>query len=202
MPKTDLNLVYKTCYRASSSRPALALVPDLNTLVVAGEGRTDSPGFLEAVRALTAVVYTLKLQLRRAYGRSDAPDMPLEVVWTLDRETQQVSWEMLIAQPDEVTPESFQLARAEAAEHSEPPALKRMRLERRPEETCVQMLHLGAQARVPETLAHVRAFGSSRGLLLRADAHEIYLNDPSTTRPENMRTLLRLAVLSARSAGN
>ncbi len=200
MPKTDLNLVYKTCYRASSSRPALAQVPDLNALVVAGEGRTDSLGFLEAVRALNSVVYTLKLQLRRLYARSDAPEMPLEVLWTVERETQHYAWEMLIVQPDEVTPEHFQQARAEAAEHTEPPALKRMRLERRPEETCVQMLHLGAQAQIPDTLAHIRAFGSSRGLLLRPDAHEIYLNDPGTTRPENMRTILRLAVLSTRFA--
>ena len=66
------------------------------------------------------------------------------------------------------------------------------------EDTCVQMLHLGAQAHIPETMAHIRAFGSARGLLLRDDPYEIYLNDPATTRPENMRTILRAAVLSTR----
>ncbi len=58
-----------------------------------------------------------------------------------------------------------------------------------------QMLHVGAQAHIPETMVHIRAFGSARGLLPRPEAYEIYLNDPVTTRPENMRTIPRRGAL-------
>jgi hypothetical protein len=198
MPKTDLSQVYKTCYRASETRPALVQVPEMNALVMGGAGRMDSPDFMDAVRALTALTHSLKMQLRRANPRLELIDMPLEVERTLDADTQIYSWHMLIAQPDEATPEMLKFAVEEIAGHYVPGTLAQVRLRRRSEDTCVQMLHLGAQAHIQETMAHIRAFGSARGLVLRDNAYEIYLNDPATTRPENMRTILRAAVLSAR----
>jgi len=166
--------------------------------VIAGEGRTDGPAFLDAVKVLAALAHALKMQLRRVNPRLETVEMPLEVERTLDSESQLYSWHMLIAQPDEVTPDMLRLAMEEIASHYAPATLARVRLRRRSEDTCVQMLHLGAQAHVQETMAHIRSFGSARGLVLRPDAYEIYLNDPATTRPENMRTILRAAVLSTR----
>jgi hypothetical protein len=198
MPKTELNQVYKTCYRASEARPALVQVPEMNCLVISGEGHTDGPAFLEAVKVLGALAHTLKMHLRQLNPRLETTDMPLEVARMQDPESQLYSWHMLIAQPDEITPEMLQLALEEIASHFDPATLARVRLRRRSEDTCVQMLHLGAQAHVQETMAHIRSFGSARGLVLRQDAYEIYLNDPATTRPENMRTILRASVLSTR----
>jgi hypothetical protein len=198
MAKTDLNQVYKTCYRASADHPALVQVPELNALVIGGEGRSDSPDFMDGVKVLAALAHTIKIQLRRLGTPSESVDMPLEVERTLDAETQRHTWHMLIVQPDDVTVEMMAQARDEIAGHHTPAVLARVRLRRRMEDTCVQMLHVGALAHSPETLAHIQSFGNARGLRLRPEAYEIYLNDPVTTRPENMRTILRAAVLSAR----
>ncbi len=54
----------------------------MNALVIAGEGRTDAPDFLDEV--LGALAHTLKIYLRRLNVHPESVDMPLEVERTLD----------------------------------------------------------------------------------------------------------------------
>jgi len=63
---------------------------------------------------------------------------------------------------------------------------------------CVQMMHAGAYADEPATIAEMKAFMQQNGLIDMSGAdrkhHEIYLSDPNKTAPEKMKTVIRLPV--------
>jgi hypothetical protein len=77
------------------------------------------------------------------------------------------------------------------------PALDRIRLERWREGPSIQIMHIGPYAEEPRTLELLDAYASDHGLEMHGRHHEIYLGDPRTAKPENLRTILRHPVRSA-----
>jgi hypothetical protein len=75
--------------------------------------------------------------------------------------------------------------------------IERVRLEDLSEGLCVQIMHIGPYADEPETLARMSAFAQQNGYVFHGPHHEIYLGDPRTAKPENLRTVLRHAVRPA-----
>jgi hypothetical protein len=74
------------------------------------------------------------------------------------------------------------------------PALDRVRLESFHEGLCVQIMHIGPYADEPRTVDKMAAFAGAQGYVFHGRHHEIYLGDPRTARPENLKTVLRHAV--------
>jgi hypothetical protein len=58
----------------------------------------------------------------------------------------------------------------------------------------VQMLHLGPYADEAPDVRRLLAFAEERGHQVVGSHHEIYLNDPSKTAPEKLKTVVRYAV--------
>jgi len=63
-------------------------------------------------------------------------------------------------------------------------------------------MHVGPYADEPATLAKMEEFAKVHGYVLRGRHHEIYLGDPRTAKPENLRTVLRHAVIQAPENGD
>jgi hypothetical protein len=104
------------------------------------------------------------------------------------------SWTMMIAQPDEVTPERFEVARADVARKKDLPALPQARLERFEEGPCAQILYVGPYSDEGPTIANLHAFVRAQGYSFhgsRQKHHEIYLSDPRRSAPEKWRTIIR-----------
>jgi len=104
------------------------------------------------------------------------------------------SWTMMIAQPDEATPERFEAARVDVARKKNLPALLKARLERFEEGPCAQVLYLGPFSDEGPTIARLHAFIRERGYSFegsRQKHHEIYLSDPRRSPPEKWRTIIR-----------
>jgi hypothetical protein len=72
--------------------------------------------------------------------------------------------------------------------------LDRVRLESFHEGLSVQVMHIGPYADEPRTLARMGAFAEQNGYAFHGRHHEIYLGDPRTAKPENLKTVLRHAV--------
>lgn len=211
METLDLRKQFKHLYNPSAKKVDVVDVPALQFAMVdgrvaAGEGPADSADFREAVAALYGVSYTLKFMVKkRPADPIDYPVMFLEGLWitesrgysTVEREA--MTFTVMIMQPDFITAELFEEARAQLAKKHPGPGPARLRLETFTEGLCVQTLHIGPYATEPETVARLDAFMVEFGYTGRDHHHEIYISDPFKTAPERLKTVLRHPVIASRS---
>lgn len=204
-PKADLKKELAS-YSAPRGRFEVIDVPPQRYLMVNGHGDPNSSAaYADAVTALYAVAYKLKLQSKLELGR-DYVVMPLEGLWWSDdmasfttaRDKSQWSWTMMILVPDWTEDAHVDAARSVVASKEGAAALDRLRFEELAEGRCVQTLHVGSyddEAPVLDEMHH--RFIPGAGLRMRGLHHEIYLADPRRTAPERLRTILRQPVEEA-----
>jgi hypothetical protein len=160
----------------ATREPELAEVPERLVLAVDGTGGPDGPAFAAAISALYAVPGT-------------DPATPLEGLWssgapeTFDLDDPAAWRWTLLKDP----PEGAVL-----------PAGGPVRLERLAEGRVAQVLHVGPYEAEGPTIARLHAWIAEQGLERHGRHHEIYLDDPRTTPPEELRTVLRHPVRPVR----
>lgn len=202
MEKLDLKAELKWLYGPSAKEVVLVDVPAMNFLMVDGEGDPNtSKKYAEAVEALYAAAYTLKFKVKKGPLAIDYPVMALEGLWWADDMSSFLAgekgswrWTMMIMQPEFITPNLVEEARAELKKKKSLPALELLRLEGFDEGRCAQTMHLGPYSAEGPTIARVHAFIAGAGLALRGKHHEIYMGDPRRTAPEKLRTIIRQPV--------
>ncbi len=207
--KLDLKKQLKHLYVPSAKTVTVVDVPEMQFLMVdgqieEGESPGTSPGFAEAIGVLYSLSYTLKFMSKcRAVDAIDYTVMALEGLWTTpaggaDYQTaQEWLWTLMIMQPDHITPKMFGEALDEVCRKKPSGRLDDVRLERFREGLCVQTMHIGPYADEPWTVDRMAAFAAEGGYRFRGPHHEIYVGDPRTARPENLKTVLRHAIEEA-----
>lgn len=104
-------------------------------------------------------------------------------------------WTMLIRQPDFVTADIFETAKATLAKKKSSLDVSQARLETITEGLCVQVMHLGTYDDEPVTVAALDRFAVENGYILDMSGnrrhHDIYLSDPRKVAPEKLKTVLR-----------
>jgi len=194
MIKVDHRKILKHLYRASKTKPVIMQVPPMNFLMIDGKGRPPEQDFQDAVSTLYPVAYTLKFVVRANDG-VDYHVMPLEVIWKVNRQTKDFAWTMLVMQPEYVTGDLYGEAAAKVQAKNCPPLLSRLRFECFAEGTCVQFLHTGPYQGMEAAFEKMLAFAQQNGYAVSArNTHDIYLNDSRKTKPENLKTIMRLVV--------
>jgi len=186
--------------------PVMLDVPELAYLMIDGHGDPNTAAeYSEAVEALYAVSYAAKFAVKRTPGGIDDGVMPLEGLWwTADMSRFSADdkaawdWTMMIMQPDLVTAEIVEQARATAARKKRLAAISRLRLERFAEGRAAQVMHVGAFATERPTIDRLHAFIADQGKELAGKHHEIYLSDPRRVAPERMKTIIRQPVAATR----
>jgi len=199
--KVDFKRELRDFYSATR-HPQIVEVPELSFLMVDGHGDPNSaPEYGEAVQALYSVAYTARFALKKAPDGLDYGVMPLEGLWwapdmtvftTADKSSW--DWTMMIMQPAQVTTEVFEDARATAARKKSLPAIERLRLETLAEGRSAQVLHVGPYAAEGPVIQGLHGFIADQGYELDGKHHEIYLNDPTRSAPEKLRTIIRQPV--------
>jgi hypothetical protein len=212
--KLDLKKQYKHLYSPSAKECALVHVPDLQFALIDGRVEPglmpgDSPGFAAAIGALYGASYTLKfMSKKRADDPIDYGVMALEGLWTTPEggadyaTSDQWQWTLMIMQPDHITPQMFgdaldQLRKKYAKDGKDAQPLDGLRLERFEEGLCVQVMHIGPYSEEAATLMRMGEFAAQKGYRFYGRHHEIYLGDPRAAKPENLKTVLRHAVVAA-----
>lgn len=85
MKKLDLKKQWKHLYQPPKNQAVEVDVPDLNYLMIDGEGDPNtSPAFQEAIQTLFPVSYTLKFTAKKGPLAIDYGVMPLEGLWWID----------------------------------------------------------------------------------------------------------------------
>jgi hypothetical protein len=204
MKTLDLRGELKQFYAPPAKKVELIDVPEFQFAVIDGAIEPgaepgNSPAFASAMEAMYGIAYTLKFMSKlRQVDPIDYPVMALEGLWWVEAgefslaRKDNWTWTVMILQPDHITPEMFEEARAQVrAKRGDSPALAQLRLEHFREGLCVQALHVGPYGDEPATIARMDAFAAEHGCVMRGKHHEIYLGDPRRAAPEKLRTVLR-----------
>jgi hypothetical protein len=195
--KVDLKKELKQLYNPSAKEISVVDVPAMNFLLVNGEGAPGSLQYVEAVEALFSVAYTIKFMVKKTKG-VDFGVMPLEGLWwmedmnkfSVDRK-EEWKWTALIMQPKYVAAEDFKVAVEQVGRKKNPSALFKVRFESFKEGTVAQIMYIGPFSDEGPTIKKIHEYIQKSGHTLLGKHHEIYLNDPSKTAPDKLKTILR-----------
>jgi hypothetical protein len=200
MSTLDDRRLLEKLYLPSAEEFVLVDVPDLQFVMIDGEGDPGGEAFTRAMRWLFAVIYPMKRIAKERMGKSFV-EPPLEALWWADDmndliagNRDKLKWRLMIVTADWVDQEMFDQAAANASERlGEPP--RSLRLERFAEGTSVQIMHVGPNSEEPATLARLHhEFLPEHNLVATGHHHEIYLTDPNRVAPEKRKTVLRQPV--------
>lgn len=204
MQTIDLKTMHKHLFSASAKTPALVEVPRLKFLridgaIEPGHAPGDSPLFQENIQAIYGAAFTLKFMLKkRAVNPIDYPLLALEGLWWVEDGKFDIQikdnwfYTLQILQPEVISQELLAGALAELRKkRGSQPAFERLRVEEFEEGRCVQMMHIGAYASEPETVAKMEAFAAAHGLRFCRVHHEIYMGDPRRADASRLKTILR-----------
>ena len=107
----------------------------------------------------------------------------------------------MIRQPDFVTADIFEAAKAALAKKKPNLEISKAKLETITEGLCVQVMHIGSYDDEPATIAALDRFAVENGYVIDINDtrrhHEIYISDPRKTAPEKLKTVLRHPIRKA-----
>ncbi len=194
--KIDLRKQLKHLY-SSSKKPAIIDVPPAKFLTKKGRGEPGGEAYQAALNALYSVAYTVKFKAK-AFGK-DFTVMALEGLWWWDDPKasldevlrEEWNWKSMIRQPDFITQEMVEEAKAEVKEKKGVKDIEGIVLEEFNEGLSAQIMHVGPFSEEGETIAKLREFIEENGYRVRGYHHEIYMSDVRRTAPERWKTIIR-----------
>jgi hypothetical protein len=202
--KIDFKKEYKFLFTASAKQPQVVEVPAFKYLMVDGKGDPNTvPEFSEKIQALYSLAYTMKFMLKQAGATAvEYVVPPLSGLWCAEDITafregrkNEYLWTLMIMQPDAITPELLEKAKAKAAAKKKaPPSAGQVRLGVLQEGLAVQILHIGPYSSEGPTIARLHDFMKENGYTFNGRHHEIYLGDPRRCAPEKLKTIIRQPV--------
>ena len=198
----DLRKQLKHLYQPSAKQFSIVDVPPLNFLMIDGAGNPNtSQDYKDALEALYGLSYTLKFGVKQGkYGpkKVDYPVMALEGLWWMDdmrefslERKDEWKWTTMMMQPDIITPDWVELARADLIKKKNPVAASKIRFEVYHEGLSAQIMYFGPYADEGPTIQRLHDFIVESGHQLRGKHHEIYLSDFRRTAPEKLKTVIR-----------
>lgn len=176
-------------------------VPEMQFVMVDGEGTPQEELHRHAVKWLFSALYPIKRVAKERMGK-EFVEPPLEGLWWADDpadliagKRDKLKWRMMIVTADWVNDDMFERAVATATGRlGDPP--DNLRLERFYEGRSVQIMYVGDYSKQAAAIAgrlH-HDFLPEHDLEPNGHHHEIYLNDPSRVAPERWRTVVRQPV--------
>lgn len=199
----ELKKENKELYSPSAKNVSIVNVPDLNFLMIDGEGDPNtSQEFQDSVEALFSVSFTVKF-ISKKENSQDYAVMPLEGLWWVEnmetfslKDKSSWKWTSMIRQPDFITKGMIKKALEEVEKKKNPPALSRIRFESLHEGLSAQIMHIGLCSEEEPTIEKLHDFIKENGYEFNGSLpgekhHEIYLSDVRRAKPENLKTVIR-----------
>lgn len=199
MEKIDFKKTLKHLYQPSFKEIVRVDVPEMNFLMVDGEGNpNNSKSFSDAIEALYSVSYTLKFMVKKGELGVDYGVLPLEALWWADDmsafttgDKDAWKWTIMVMQPEFITREMVKEAMEAVAKKKKPVSLPLVRFEAFKEGKAAQILYIGPFTEEGPTIEKVHRFIDDNGSHRVGKHHEIYLNDMRRVAPEKWKTIVR-----------
>ena len=190
-------------YKARTE-PDIINVPPILFVKVDGEGSPQSDSFQEAIRIASGIFYTIKFWGKKhalPEGYDNFTSAPIEAIWWTAAgqkfdpgSPEEWRWTVMIRVPAFVAPEYFREVIDELVSTKRMDIYKKARLETTHEGFCAQILHVGPYDKEQDSLNRLRKYAHKSGYEIYGRHHEIYLNNPSRSAPEKLKTVLRYPV--------
>jgi hypothetical protein len=198
MEKIDYKKQLKHLYAPSAKKVEVVEVPQMNFLMVDGEGDPNtSKAFSDAIEALYSLSYTLKFMVKEKMS-VDYGVLPLEAIWWADDMSafstgnkDAWKWTAMIMQPEFITPSMVEEATEAVRRKKNPVSLPLVRFEAFQEGRAAQILHVGPFSEEGPTIEKVHSFIESNANRRTGKHHEIYLTDLRRAAPEKWKTVVR-----------
>lgn len=202
MNKLDLKKSFKDCYTGKKSVKFVE-VPAINYICVQGKGDPNScQEYKDAMETLYGMAYTIKFMCK-AEG-DDFVVMPLEGHWWSDppekfseENKDDWLWEAMIALPDFVDKETFELARAQLKKKKNPASINKAELKIIEDGLSAQILYTGPYSEEGPYIDEMHKYIEEKGYRLRGKHREIYLSSPQRVAPEKLKTIIRHPIVKA-----
>jgi hypothetical protein len=199
MGKIDFKKELKHLYSPSEKKAEIVEVPQMNFLMVDGEGDPNtSQSFSDAIEALYPVSYTLKFMVKKGEMHIDYGVLPLEALWWSDDMSafsignkDAWKWTVMVMQPPFITKEMIDEAIVAVEKKKMPVALTLVRFESFTEGKAAQIMHIGPFSEEGPTVEKVHLFIGENGSRRVGKHHEIYLSDIRRAEPEKWKTIVR-----------
>ena len=197
--KIDYKKQLKHLYSPSAKKVEIVEVPQMNFLMVDGEGDPNtSQSFSDAIEALYPVSYTLKFMVKNGEIVIDYGVLPLEALWWADdmsafttEDKDAWKWTLMIMQPEFITLKMVKEATQEVERKKNPVSLPLVRFETFEEGKTAQIMHIGPFSEEGPTIEKVHLFIKDNGSHRIGKHHEIYLSDIRRAAPEKWKTIVR-----------
>jgi hypothetical protein len=196
MDKVDLKKELKNLYNPSTKEVSFVEVPDMNFLVIDGEGAPEGQQYMDAIHTLYPIAYALKFMVKKTKG-IDYGVMPLESLWWMNDMSQfstkrkdEWKWTAMIMQPKYVSEADFKEALIQVKKKNLP-AVGKVRFESFYEGKVAQIMHVGPYSEEGSNVQKIHAAIKASGHQLSGKHHEIYLGEPRKTAPKKLKTVLR-----------
>lgn len=206
MEKLDYKKKFKELYQPSA-KPALIDVPEMIFFAVEGAGDPNKcREYKEAMEILYGLSFTVKMNNTQPEGYFEYVVPPLEGLWYQESTNgidysrkDDFHWISMIRQPEFVTEDVFETAKAVLSKKKPSLDISKARLMRYTEGLCVQLMHTGPYDDEPASIAKLERFAEENGYAEDFGTgryhHEIYLSDPRKCAPERLRTVIRHPVI-------
>ena len=199
MGKIDYKKELKRLYSPSAKEVEIVEVPQMNFLMVDGEGDPNTAqSFSDAIEALYPVSYTLKFMVKKGEIGIDYGVLPLEAIWWSDDMSafstgnkDAWKWTLMIMQPDFITRKMVKEAMEQVKKKKSPVSLPLVRFETFKEGKAAQIMHIGPFSEEGPTIEKVHLFIEEKGSRRVGKHHEIYLSDIRRAAPEKWKTIVR-----------
>lgn len=199
MKKIDFKKELKHLYGASAKKVEVVEVPEMNFLMIDGEGDPNTAkSYSDAIEALYPLSYALKFSIKKGELGIDYGVMPLEGLWWADDMSAFIvgnkdawKWTMMIMQPEFITLEMVETQRQEVQRKKNPVSLPLVRLEAYREGKAAQIMHIGPFSEEGPAIEKVHSFIENNGCRRMGKHHEIYLSDIRRAAPEKWKTIIR-----------
>lgn len=200
--KIDMFKSFKKEY-VQPQQPLLVDASDAVYLAINGRGEPGGAAFQEALAALYAMAYTIKMT-RKADGLQDYVIGKLEAEWWSDdgaplEETDRSAWNqrLSIRTPDFIDGAALTRAATALVDKGKTTQVRAVYRHEVAAHRRGQLLHLGPYDEESENWRRLEALLKAEGLVSAGYPREIYLNDPRRTAPEKLKTLLCLPAAPA-----
>jgi hypothetical protein len=180
-------------------------LPPVQVLSVHGNEPPASKQYQDAIAVLYGIGYTLKFGLKfgnivRPKAYFDYKVGALETFWWSVGKTLEINnpktlrWQAYLMVPPFVSKKLVDRARQPAREKHPDLPYDKASLEVVDEGRSVQILHVGPYYQEQPTIDELHRYIADHGLAVKGRHHEIYISDPRRTKPEKLKTVIRLAV--------
>lgn len=205
MEKLDYKKQFKELYMPSA-KPVAVDVPEMIFFAVRGCGDPNTgEEYKSAMELLYAMSFTVKMSKMNGTqpeGYFEYVVPPLEGLWYQEgidgidySRKNDFQWISMIRQPEFVTEEVFENARAAVQKKKPHLDTSKVQLMNRSEGLCVQLMHTGPYDDEPASIEKLRHFAEENGFEEDFSEgryhHEIYLSDPRKCAPERLKTVIR-----------